>query len=477
MRLIKHIYNRSLRDADRSIALLCSSRLTKHKRIGFLRSIKQKIAPASSSRLVRHNRPSRVRNISRKIASVGFAGVIMRFCKMCLQHISQKVALTRSKRLVRHNLTNSSASGSRKLTVVVASMMMGGGALVVAQADESLTEFTRRAYVGIGGGGSFLEPRTPNQSLTVSSNSSAGFHIVGGYDFTSRISAELYYADLGAAEIAFMGSDVGDINYQVFGLSAIGYIYNTRSGFQPRSQSSGMGTREGLSLFSRVGVGGLTADSDIDYKVNHSTHLALGLGAEYGFKNGFAVRGEYRALDTDQHYGTVSLVKRFGKVRSVLPAAAAALPAVSTPEVNTPDVVIPEINTAEINSAEVLAPDANVFTTPKTASFTGSESVNFDLDKSNISQAAANKLNEIAAVLGSTDDNIIVEGHTCWIASERYNYHLSIRRAESVRGYLESLGIGRERISIRGFGETRPVALNDTAEGRAQNRRVDIRIN
>jgi len=406
---------------------------------------------------------------------MGLASLIGRFFNSCFQLIYRKIALTGSTRLVRHNQANGSVNTSRKISVVAASIMLGGGAFVVAQADESITEFTRRAYVGIGGGGTFLEPRTPNSSLTVSSNSSEGFHIVGGYDFTSRISAELYYADLGSADIAFMGTDIGDINYQVFGLSAIGYVYNTRSGFRPRSQSSGMGTREGLSLFSRVGVGGLTADSDLDYKVNHSTHLALGLGAEYGFKNGIAVRGEYRALDTDQHYGTLSVVKRFGKVRSVLPVAAAALPAVSTPEVNTADINPPDIVTPEINTAEVISPDANAFK-PNTASFAGSETVNFALDKSNISQSAANTLDEVAAVLGASGTNIMVEGHTDWIASERYNYHLSIRRAESVRDYLESKGIGRERISIRGFGETRPIALNDTAEGRASNRRVDIRI-
>nr|MBX2836563.1 OmpA family protein [Gammaproteobacteria bacterium] len=52
-----------------------------------------------------------------------------------------------------------------------------------------------------------------------------------------------------------------------------------------------------------------------------------------------------------------------------------------------------------------------------------------------------------------------------------------LRRAESVRRYLENKGINRARMSVRGFGETRPIAMNDTAEGRASNRRVDIRVN
>jgi len=455
MRLLKHIFHSWLRTVDRTIASLGSSRLTKHDHLAFLRNLSRKVGLTRSSRVVRHNRPSHLRNISRSIASIRFLSRLNQRVTGCVQSISRKAALAGSKRLVRHNCVNGVRNTSRKIAVVASTTLLGGGALVVAQADESLTEFTRRAYVGIGGGATFLEPKTPNANLTVSSKTDSGFHIVGGYDFTSRISAELYYADLGAAEIAFIGTDIGDINYQVFGLSAIGYLYNSRSGFRARSESSGMGTREGLSLFTRVGVGGVSADSELDYKVNHRAHLALGLGAEYGFRNGFAVRGEYRALDTDQHYGTVSLVKRFGKVRTALPAVA-AMPVAVEP---------------------LVQPEIDVEDTDKTASFAGVQTVNFALDKSNISDLAASKLDEVAAVLGGSDTKILLEGHTDWIASERYNYQLSLRRAESVRRYLESKGVDRKQIAVRGYGETRPVAINDTVEGRASNRRVDIRLN
>ncbi len=463
MRFVKHICTQSLRDLDRKIALLGASRLAKHNQVGFVQRIRNRITPTGSTRLVRHNRPGRVKKLSRKIAYMTSFRFIWQKSNWCWQNIKSKVAITGSTWLIRHNIGSRTPNTSRKIAVLASTMIVGGGALVVAQADESFTEFTRRAYIGIGGGATMLEPKTPNESLTVSSNTASGFHIVGGYDFTSRLSAELYYADLGSADIAFLGSEIGDIEYKVFGLSAIGYIYNSRSGFRARSQRSGMGTREGLSLFSRVGVGGISADSsNVDYKVNHSTHLALGLGAEYGFRNGFAVRGEYRALDTDQHYGSLSLVKRFGKVRSVLPVAAAALPAVSAPQVTAvPDVEPPEV----------------VEDPPAAANFAGVPTINFAFDKSDISQLAATKLDEIATVLGSSNTNIVLEGHTDWIASESYNQKLSIDRAESVRRYLENRGVDRSRMAVRGFGETRPIAVNDTVEGRASNRRVDIRVN
>ncbi len=340
---------------------------------------------------------------------------------------------------------------SHTLGALVCAAMCGSTLLMVAQADEQYNDFTRRVYVGAGVGATQLEPKVPNAALSVAENTDAGFHVVAGYDFTSRLSAEVYYADLGAAEIAFLGENVGDINYQVYGLSGIAYLVNSRSGF--KSNANGMGTREGLSLYARVGIGGVSADSMLDYKVNHATHLALGLGAEYGFRNGFAVRGEYRALDTDQQYASLSLVKRFGKVsRGVAAAGLATLP-VELPDVGT-DVKPPEKPT-----------------------ISGVPSVNFAFDQSVISSLAAIKLDELVAAVGDSDETLTLEGHTDWIASERYNYDLSLRRAESVRRYLESKGISRARMTVRGFGEKQPIASNETAEGRASNRRVDIRIN
>jgi outer membrane protein OmpA-like peptidoglycan-associated protein len=71
---------------------------------------------------------------------------------------------------------------------------------------------------------------------------------------------------------------------------------------------------------------------------------------------------------------------------------------------------------------------------------------------------------------------IEIQGHTDEIASEQYNQMLSEKRAEATRDYFASMGIAPSRISTRGFGETRPIASNDTPEERAMNRRIEIRI-
>jgi OOP family OmpA-OmpF porin len=71
---------------------------------------------------------------------------------------------------------------------------------------------------------------------------------------------------------------------------------------------------------------------------------------------------------------------------------------------------------------------------------------------------------------------VIVEDHTDSVGTAAYNQKLSHRRADAVRRYLVKHGIPANRITTEGFGESRPVASNDTADDRAQNRRVELRV-
>lgn len=103
--------------------------------------------------------------------------------------------------------------------------------------------------------------------------------------------------------------------------------------------------------------------------------------------------------------------------------------------------------------------------------------VNFDFDKSNIRADARPILDEAIRVLRDEPQiRVSVEGYTDSIGSDAYNQRLSERRAQSVVNYLVQGGIARSRLDPIGFGENDPVASNDTEEGRAQNRRVELRI-
>ena len=69
-----------------------------------------------------------------------------------------------------------------------------------------------------------------------------------------------------------------------------------------------------------------------------------------------------------------------------------------------------------------------------------------------------------------------VEGHTDSVGGDEYNQGLSEQRGDSVRNYLTGQGMAANSVSSKGFGKTQPVASNDTAEGRQQNRRVELVI-
>jgi outer membrane protein OmpA-like peptidoglycan-associated protein len=99
----------------------------------------------------------------------------------------------------------------------------------------------------------------------------------------------------------------------------------------------------------------------------------------------------------------------------------------------------------------------------------------FDLDKYTLRPEAREKLAKLSGiVLGNPGLKLEVEGHTDSTGSDEYNQKLSENRAGAVRDYLASQNVSADSITAGGFGKTRPVAPNDTAEGRQKNRRVEI---
>jgi OOP family OmpA-OmpF porin len=103
--------------------------------------------------------------------------------------------------------------------------------------------------------------------------------------------------------------------------------------------------------------------------------------------------------------------------------------------------------------------------------------VNFDFNSAELRPDSGPILDQAVAVLGENSDVlVVVEGHTDNIGNDEYNQALSVQRAEAVFRYLVNRGIAPERLRTEGHGESRPVATNDTEQGRAQNRRVELRV-
>lgn len=106
------------------------------------------------------------------------------------------------------------------------------------------------------------------------------------------------------------------------------------------------------------------------------------------------------------------------------------------------------------------------------------EQVLFDFNRAEVREDAKATLAKVAQVVGFfAGAQVEVQGHTDDVGSDQYNQDLSERRANAVRDHLVAVeGIPPERLVVRAFGESRPVAPNDSEQGRQRNRRVEVVI-
>jgi outer membrane protein OmpA-like peptidoglycan-associated protein len=108
---------------------------------------------------------------------------------------------------------------------------------------------------------------------------------------------------------------------------------------------------------------------------------------------------------------------------------------------------------------------------------TFSSGILFDVNQADLKDQYKGELSELSKILNKYDDtNILLAGHTDSTGSEEYNLKLSEKRADSVANYLATQNVNSQRFSTEGYGESQPVATNDTPAGRAQNRRVEVAI-
>jgi outer membrane protein OmpA-like peptidoglycan-associated protein len=102
--------------------------------------------------------------------------------------------------------------------------------------------------------------------------------------------------------------------------------------------------------------------------------------------------------------------------------------------------------------------------------------LNFDFDKATLRADSEAALNNILEVLTTYPDlRVELAGHTDNVGKADYNVKLSDARVNTVRGWLVGKGVKADRLTAKGYGAAQPVADNDSPEGRAKNRRVELR--
>ena len=147
--------------------------------------------------------------------------------------------------------------------------------------------------------------------------------------------------------------------------------------------------------------------------------------------------------------------------------------AASASDIASPDKM------AEYVTTVLLAPAPPVAAAVKYEKNTMSTATLFDFDKAVLKEEGKAALHELGDAIKAKQAKVVdidIIGHTDSTGPAEYNMGLSVRRAEAVRDYIVSEGIDANIIDVSGEGENNPIASNDTAEGRAENRRVDINV-
>ena len=135
-------------------------------------------------------------------------------------------------------------------------------------------------------------------------------------------------------------------------------------------------------------------------------------------------------------------------------------------------------NTIRINALELNEIDITKVKGPTEVTVVLDErALLFDFDKSNVKPQYYGILQNLKEYIEANDYEVTIVGHTDAKGTNEYNMKLGMRRAESVKAKLLEFGVPADRIvGVESRGEEEPVATNDTAEGRAQNRRIEFKL-
>ncbi|AXK49352.1 flagellar motor protein MotB [Aliarcobacter trophiarum LMG 25534] len=232
------------------------------------------------------------------------------------------------------------------------------------------------------------------------------------------------------------------------------------------------GLTNDLSLYALAGLGVEFFDNELTKHQKDGIFGNYGVGLKYQLTDALALKFDLRHLISAQN-GDNTLLYNFGlaipfgeKAAKVAPVAVAPVAPVIAPIDSDGDGVIDELDQCPDTMKGAKVDSVGCMTLVNL-------NVNFDTAKSDIKDIYGTRIHEFAKVMNADKKlKASIEGHTDSVGSVPYNQKLSERRAASVVKALENLGVEKGRLNSVGYGKSRPIASNDTAEGKAENRRV-----
>ena len=328
-------------------------------------------------------------------------------------------------------------------------------------------------YVGGSLGQSNMDPDGGNTWRTTGDTDLAK-KVYIGTDISKQFGLEAFWADFGSADLVSKTNKTGKVNYKAVGANV---VYNSPykiAGVRPLGKL-------GVAKFSNKDKG------DVVSKQNNMLTIFGGIGAEYDLSPNLTLRSEFEYYDKDINQFNVGVNwspryrdHSFLRRQQAKPVTPEVIEKIVEVPVKVPvevPVYIPQpvvVKVAKPKPAPKPKP-VQYKIVHKTLSggshfASGSAQLTFD------GKDALNRLSQDLRNNKMSIRSITVVGHTDNVGSHQSNQVLSYNRANAVAAYLAMRGVDRQKIRTQGAGETQPVANNDTAQGRAQNRRVEITI-
>lgn len=309
-------------------------------------------------------------------------------------------------------------------------------------------------YVGASGGQTFIDTDIGDSEYTVDDDET-GWKAYLGYQFLPWLGVEAGYVDFGSfnSDNLFEGTSFdADVDLSAW------------EGFLVGSVPIGP-----VDLFAKVGAADITSEvqtRNFGQDSENDTQLAYGVGAAYNFGKGhWGLRVEAEGYDDNEvddfYFVSAGITYRFFSDKAE-PVAAA--PVAAAPE-KCPDADGDGVCDSD-DQCPNTAPGTKVGPAGCDCDYT--LQLQFAFDSAQLTAADKAELDRLVPVLSNPKNGFIggvIEGHTDSVGSEQYNMGLSQRRAESVERYLESQGVAlANRFTSEAFGESKPIASNDTAD-------------
>jgi heat shock protein beta len=360
-------------------------------------------------------------------------------------------------------------------------LALSGQAYAIDKYDE------QHWFLGAGLLVTHLEPDTSrHQTFHNDNEDSVGWHITGGYDFNEQWSLLAHFNDLGEASL----KPHGTITYKTYGFS--GRYHHWFNGRSEQPHSWAVSPELGINVIKNDG-------EDLPYNPQSSLHITAALGLDYTLKNHWRLRAAATSYAEDAIHVGFFIEKRFGHtkqtpiivtvppVKDITPLENIAPAEAVTPVEKRELVKVPEPTIALSSDSDHDGILDLVDECPGTlkniavnalgcAIYEGKlDSLRFASGSADILPQSYDILNEISVILIEHPHLIIrIEAHTDGQGSTENNQVLSQQRANSVAAYLITQGVNADHLIPIGYGEQKPIATNETAIGRALNRRVEF---